>query len=419
MSRLVTRRWYSGRVNELLIGLVGALVATNQPLAVSNLLQQNTGISVSLPNPNDPAEKELHQLMAEDDAAMDEVDKWIRDNEAFAAQGAGLSQEALNARIMARLNIVRTNYENFLQRYPDSARGHLAYASFLDNLHDEQAAKLENEKARQLDPQNPAAWNNLANYYTEHGPITNAFAYLDQAIALDATEPVYFQNLALVVYLYRRDAEAFYHLNEPQVFDKALGLYRKAMQLDPDNFPLVTEYAESYYGIKPLRTNDALAAWTNALQVAHNDAEREGVYIHLARIKIAVGRFAEARAQLAAVTNPIYSTLKDRGERNLAEREYAATNRAAAGEATNASGFPTNRLITPTNAAATATNVIIVQTNPPPKRPPGAPAFTNPPPFSPKIVSPMPNVPPFSSKIVTPLTNGSSIPTKASGPTRP
>ena len=142
-------------MNELTIGLLGALLATNQPQAVSNLIQQNVGLSVSIPNPNDPAEKELHQLMIEDDAAMDEVGKWIRDNDAFAEQGAGVSEEALNARIMARLNIVRTNYENFLQRYPDSGRGHLAYASFLNNINDEQAGMLENEKARQLDPKNP------------------------------------------------------------------------------------------------------------------------------------------------------------------------------------------------------------------------------------------------------------------------
>jgi len=37
-----------------------------------------------------------------------------------------------------------------------------------------------------------------------------------------------------------------------------------------------------------------LAAWTNALQIAHNDVEREGVYIHLARIKMIAGRYAEA-----------------------------------------------------------------------------------------------------------------------------
>jgi len=65
-------------VNELLIGLVGALIATNQPLAVSNLIQQNTGISVTMVNPNDPAEQELQKLMAGDEAALTEVDKWIQ-----------------------------------------------------------------------------------------------------------------------------------------------------------------------------------------------------------------------------------------------------------------------------------------------------------------------------------------------------
>jgi tetratricopeptide (TPR) repeat protein len=118
----------------------------------------------------------------------------------------------------------------------------------------------------------------------------------------------------------------FYGINEQQVFDKALALYQKAIKLDPDNFPLATDYAQSYYGIKPLRTNDALVAWTNALKIAHDDTEREGVFIHLARVKIAAGRFNEARAQLDAVTNSVYADLKKRLERSLLERENAATN---------------------------------------------------------------------------------------------
>ena len=385
-------------MNQLLIGLVGALVATNQPLAVSNLIEQNAGVSVSIPNPDDPAEKELHRLMIEDDAAMAEVDKWIRDNDAFAAQGAGETKEELNARIMARLNVVRKDYQDLLQRYPDFARGHLAYASFLNNISDEKGGMLENEKARQLDPKNPAAWNNLGNFYSENGPLTNAFAYFGKAIELDPNESVYCQNLALIVYLYRKDAMSFYGLTEPQVFDKALALYQKAVRLDPDNFPLATDYAESYYGVRPLRTNDALAAWTNALQTARNEAEREGVYIHLARVKIAAGRFDEARAHLAAVTNSIYAGLKDRGERNLAEREFAATNPAAAGISTNVPIAPANNLVPPANAATTATNAMIVQTNLPPTRATGVPVLTNPPVFSPKIVTPLPNAPPTPPK---------------------
>lgn len=320
-------------MNDLLIGLVSALLATNQPQAVSNLIQQKAGVSVNIPNPNDPAEKELERLMTDDDAAMAEVDKWIQENNAFAAQGAGEAKAELNRRIMARLDIVRKNYEDFLRRYPDSARGHLAYASFLNNIGEEEAAKDQNEKARQLDPKDPAAWNNLGNFYGENGPTTNAFIYYTKAIDLDPTEPVYYQNLAVMVYLYRTDAKAFYHIDEPQVFDKALALYRKALQLDPDNFPLATDYAESYYGIRPLRTNDAFLAWSNALQVAHNDVEREGVYIHLARIHMLAGQYADGRKQLEAVTNSTYASLKKTVEHAIAQREADATNSNAASNA--------------------------------------------------------------------------------------
>jgi tetratricopeptide (TPR) repeat protein len=313
-------------VNGLLVCLLGALVATNQALASSNVIQQSTGISISIANSNETAEVELEQLMAKDDAAQAEVAKWIQDNNAFAAQGAGESKAELNRRIMARLNGIRASYEDFLQRYSNSAGGHLAYGSFLNDIGEEKAAMLQNEKASQLDPKNPAGWNNLANYYGEHGPMTNAFVDYAKAIELNPAEPVYYKNLATVVYLYRKDAREFYHINEQQVFDKSLAFYRKAMQLDPDNFPLATDYAQSYYGIRPLRTNDALVAWTNALQIAHNDIEREGVYIHLARIKMAAGRYAEARAQLDAVTNSMYADLRTRLERNLAERENPPTN---------------------------------------------------------------------------------------------
>jgi tetratricopeptide (TPR) repeat protein len=335
---------YLVRVNELLIGLVGALIATNQPLAVSNLIRQHTGVSVTMVNPNDPAEKELTQVMAEDEAALNEVDKWIRDNNAFAAQGAGESKEALNRRILARFESVRKDYDDLLRRYPDFARGHLAYGSFLNDIGEEDPAATQYGKAAQLDPKNPAVWNQLANYYGEHGPLTNAFVDYAKAIELNPAEPVYYQNLATIVYLFRKDARAFYGITEEQVFDKALALYRKAIQLDPQNFLLATDYADSYYGIRPLRTNEALGAWTNALQIAHDDNEREGIYIHLARMKMAAGRFGEARAHLNDVTNAAFADVRRRLERNLAERESAATNTPGPGVFTNALAVPTNAL---------------------------------------------------------------------------
>jgi cytochrome c-type biogenesis protein CcmH/NrfG len=263
--------------------------------------------------------------MEADDAAVDEVNAWINTNQIPRSDTNGLAQ--LRAKIHARYDDVRRSYEGFLRNHPDSARGFLAYGSFLNDIGDEEGAHVQYENSRQLDPKNPAVWNQLANYYGEFGGLTNAFADYTEAIRLDPTEPVYYQNFATTVYLYRKDARQFYGLTEPQVFDKALGLYEQAMKLAPDDLVLATDYAESYYGIRPLRTNDALAAWTNCLQICKDDNEREGVLIHLARVKIAAARFDEAQAHLNAVTNPAFADMRKRLERNIMnDRNALATN---------------------------------------------------------------------------------------------
>lgn len=311
-------------MNELTIGLLGALLATNQPQAVSNIIQQQTG--VTLPVAATPVDRELREVMLADDAAQDEVSQWIHEFDSQTFTNRTEAGKALNQRIKVRFDRVRSAYENFLNNHPDHARGHLAYGSFLNDIGDEDKAVVEYEAAKSLDPKNPAVWNNLANYYGEHSPVTKAFAYYAQAISLKPDEPVYYQNFGTTVYLFRKDAREYYHLDEQQVFDKALGLYQQGMALAPENFVLATDYAESYYGIRPLRTNDALAAWTNALHIAHTDVERQGVEIHLARVKIGAGMFDEARAHLADVTNTAYADLKNRLIRSLADHEHPDTN---------------------------------------------------------------------------------------------
>ncbi len=331
-------------MNDLTIGLVSALLATNQPSAVSNLIQNQTGYAVPLTA--DPVEQQLKSLMMNDDAAMDEINAWIRTNTIPATDTNALTQ--LNIRIHSRLNVAKQGYEIFLHNHPDSARGFLAFGSFLNDIGDEESAKTQYENSKQLDPKNPAVWNNLANYYGEHGALTNAFRHYTEAIRLNPNEPTYYQNFATTVYLYRKDAREFYHFTEPQVFDKALELYRQAMQLAPDNLVLATDYAESFYGIKPMRTNDALAAWTNALHIAKDENEREGVEIHLARVKIATGFYDEAVAQLDLVTNTEFADLKKRLYHSLDLYKNPPTNNVAI--VTNTLPILTNDIPTSSNA---------------------------------------------------------------------
>ena len=309
-------------MSNLLIGVLGAMLASNQPAALSNMVTQATGISVSAINTNNPIEQELEKIEDEDDSAQSEIDGWITQNQQFATNGAAIPNAELNRRIRERFENIRKEYLDFLQRHPDYAPARVAYASFLDDLGDEDGGYVQLLKARDLDPKLPSVWNQLGNYYGEHGPTTNAFVCYEKAIQLDPTESVYYENFGTTVYLYRKDVKEFYHINEQQVFDKAMLLYSNATKYDPTNFELAMNVAQSYYGIKPLRTNDALGAYTNALKLAHDEIEREGVYLHLARIKMAAGMYTQAQQHLDAVTNQMYDVLKRRLIRNLDQREH-------------------------------------------------------------------------------------------------
>jgi len=322
-------------VSDFLIGLLSALVATNQPVAVSNLIAQKTGVSITVPDKSDPVEQEYQKLLADDDAAQEEVAEWIKTNEKRQAEGDSLGSITLRPRIRQRYEPVKTAYENFLERHPGHARARLAYGSFLNDIGEEEEAKVQFEQSAKLDPRNPAAWNNLANYYGHNGPVTKAFECYGRALELKPTEAVYYQNLATTMYLFRRDATNFFKLTERQVFDRALALYRQALEFDPDNFSLATDYAQTYYGIPPPRTGDAeadrraeqkqaedaLAAWRIALKLASDDKEREGIYIHFARIQINANRFDEARKNLEVVTNGVHAALKERLLKKLQSSE--------------------------------------------------------------------------------------------------
>jgi tetratricopeptide (TPR) repeat protein len=317
-------------VRKLLIGLLGVFAAASALAAAQNL-------SVGLTNPP-PArgtntdvsvEKEYKKLLEADDAAQADVDQWIRDNNEAVAKGGGVSNADLQRRIRDRFAPIRSAYEDFILRHPGHPRARVAFGSFLNDLHDEEGAQEQWEKALELNSKDPAAYNNLANLYSHTGPIKKSFEYYAKATELNPQEPIYYRNLGDVVFLFRKDAMEFYSLTEQQVFDKALELYGKALKLSPQDFPLASDLAQTYYGIKPLRLEDALKAWTNTLSLAHDEIEREGVYIHFARLKLQADRFAEVHAHLNAVTNEMYAELKKRVSRNLDEKERKAKDTSA------------------------------------------------------------------------------------------
>ncbi len=322
-------------MSDLLIGALGALLATNPPAALSNLVHARTGIPIPVTNANDPVVKEYLRLLEMDDEAQAEVDQWIRENQSLKSAGAGLDPARMRAKILARFDSVKKAYDTFLAAHPDHARARLAYGGFLSDIGEEEPAFKQWEKARELDPKNPVTWNNLANFYGHNGPVTNAFACYARALELQSGEPLYPHNFATTVFLFRKDAMEFFKLTEPQVFDKALGLYRQARALDPDNFLLATDLAQCYYVMKAPKSADpeatrkaeqkladeALAEWQAAFKIAPDENTRQGVCVHFARWQINAGRFDEARKTLSLLTNGAFASTKRALEKKMARGE--------------------------------------------------------------------------------------------------
>jgi len=293
-----------------------ALAELTNAVAASAVVRTN-----SLATTNDPVQAEYEQLMELDDAAAAEIDGWIIENNKFEEQGGGVPREELLSRISQRREPVRKAYEDFVKRHPNHGDGRLAFASFLEDSGDISGALEQMLKAKEVDPTNPAAWNNLANYYGHFGGVTNAFTHYERAIELDPKEPVYHQNFGTTVFLFRKDVREHYGITEQQVFNKALMLYSNALTLDPTNFLLATDIAMTYYGIKPPRRDDAMKAWNYALTLAESDLAREGVMIHLARTEAIATNFTKAREYLDAVTNAELQELKGRVLRSLEAKE--------------------------------------------------------------------------------------------------
>lgn len=304
-------------MTNLLTALLAAALSTNPPAAVSNLVRQATGVEIEVADPNDPVDREYRRLLELDDRAQERIDQLIHDEGRFSAESDGAKSPTLESRIERELDAVRREYERFVEQHPGHINARVAHGSFLNDLGMEHEAAAVWEQALKLDTNNAALYNNLAGIYSHRGPIGKAFDYFERALELKPREPVYLQNFATLTYLFRRDAMERWSITEQQVFDRALDLYERALRLDPDNFLLATDLAQSYYGIKPPRHEAALQAWDRARLLARDELERQGVLLHVARTRMMAGELEAAEAALNQVSDPVHDQMKQRLQKRL------------------------------------------------------------------------------------------------------
>src|SRR5215467_6753233 len=119
-------------------------MATNQPVAISNLVHQTTGVSISVTSTNDPVERALKKLSDDEDKAAADVRKMVADNEALGTNG--VSQQEMYRRIEERFGMVSHGYEELIKTNTNNVQIRLAFANYLEDIHDEEGEQEQLEK---------------------------------------------------------------------------------------------------------------------------------------------------------------------------------------------------------------------------------------------------------------------------------
>jgi len=229
---------------------------------------------------------------------------------------------------------VAAGYERFLKQHPDHARAMTAYGCFLYDEHREPEAVQMWERAISTDPGLAVAYNNLGEHLSHCGQVPTALTYFDKARALAPDTAVFHYNWATVCALFRRDAQRVYGWDDAEVFRRSLIAFRRARELDPQNYQYASAYAGTFLLMRQPDWEEAHAAWRFCLGIPTEEAERQFTYGRLSRISMRLGRYDEAHQWLEQMTVDEVSSMRDVLRRKLTDLQ------AAAGDATESTARP-------------------------------------------------------------------------------
>ena len=263
-------------------------------------------------------ESELQTIFTADNAALSEITKWIEENNTLIRTDS-IRRDQLAQLIRMRLDRVRKQYLAFLKQHPKHARAHAAYGSFLAHLDDQQGALRELKASAKFGPFNAAVHNNIATHLGtiavesgRHAHVGELLETYQKAIRLAPRVPLYRHNYTIALSLFQKQAAAHLKCTPREVTEEALKQITEALRLDPNNFEIAADLAETHHDFKPLPREQTLTAWKHAATLATTDDERGWAELQMAIVNIETNHFKEAKQHLEKVNVEIYARLKQR-----------------------------------------------------------------------------------------------------------
>jgi tetratricopeptide (TPR) repeat protein len=191
------------------------------------------------------------------------------------------------------------------KEHPRDSRVKNAYAEFLWDCGENDAAVRRWRDAAALDPRNAIVLNHLGAAHLRAGDARAAFRCFTDASSAEPTNPLYHFNLANVAFLFRHDLG----IAEEKAFALALEHFADASQRAPTDVEYARAYAEAFYTVPDADWCTALAAWQHYYELT---PKKDFALLNLARVHMKLGQKAEARDCLSRVTGQEFARIKTR-----------------------------------------------------------------------------------------------------------
>ena len=178
------------------------------------------------------------------------------------------------------LDLAIEQYENITRLDPDALEDWITLARLYRMSNELEKAEAALKKALELEPESEAALAALASIYTDRGEHEKATALLQSSSAGTSSNV-----LGALAYAYEQSGDV----------DRAVDAYRRALQLDTENYELRRRLADLL--LRSERLDDAISEYRVLLEVDPEDAES---YLRLSQLYRHKKLFAEARDAIEA-----------------------------------------------------------------------------------------------------------------------
>jgi tetratricopeptide (TPR) repeat protein len=249
-------------------------------------------------------EKKLLEGVRQFDLIQQGLADWDRNLSSDHQMGGeeALAQDKL-AQAKHRIDLIRRAYEEVLKRYPENARAHVYLGELYYDRLDNEGKGLELwQKALDLDPKLHEAMNDFAIHYSHIGDVPKSLEYFEKALKLAPDNADYLYNVTQIYLIQWPEVQKRYGWTAEQVYRKAMEYSKRAAQLRPDDYPLLSDYALNFFRGEQMRFtvnwDEAAQAWQKARERTRNSAEMFYTWLNEGRVWIRVGQKEKAMACL-------------------------------------------------------------------------------------------------------------------------